>query len=407
MVEAEYEKENPALARGVSNEDQNRRQECSGGAACDQAPPSERVLEDVFDFVGRFVCYPSKHAQIAHALWILHTHLMSAWETTPRLAFLSAEPGSGKSRALEVTDLLVPKPVSTVNGSPAYFFRKVASQEGVTLLLDEIDTIFGPKAREHEDLRGFLNAGHRRGATAGRCFMREGQVLTEDLPAYAAVAMAGIGSLPDTILSRSVVVRMRPRRPDEVIEQFRRRLHKEAASSLRSRIEDWAKSAKIEWPNFPPEIRDRDADVWEPLLAVADAFGGKWPSLARCAAIALTAAAKDTEPSLGIKLLIDLRPLFRDADRLFTETILAKLANLEESPWGDIGGKPLDARLLAKLLRPYGVKSGSLRIGEMTSKGYRRADLVDVWRCYCPSSPETCEMERARAVPEDPLEDAA
>jgi hypothetical protein len=46
------------------------------------------------------------------------------------MAFLSPEPGSGKSRALEVTDLLVPRPVQTVNTSPAYIFRKVADEAG-------------------------------------------------------------------------------------------------------------------------------------------------------------------------------------------------------------------------------------------------------------------------------------
>src|SRR4029450_11052659 len=119
--------------------------------------------------LGRFVAYPSEHAQVAHALWVVHTHMMSRWDSTPRLAFLSAEPASGKTRALEVTELLVPNPVCTVNVSPAYLFMKVGTEYGATILFDEIDTIFGAKAKDHEDIRGLLNAGHRRGATTGRC----------------------------------------------------------------------------------------------------------------------------------------------------------------------------------------------------------------------------------------------
>jgi hypothetical protein len=119
----------------------------------------ERILEKVYAFLGRFVSYPSDHAHVAHSLWCLHTHLMDRWDSTPRLAFLSAEPASGKTRALEITELLVPSPVAAVNVSPAYLFRKVGSEEGVTLLYDEIDTVFGPKARENEVLRGLLNAG--------------------------------------------------------------------------------------------------------------------------------------------------------------------------------------------------------------------------------------------------------
>ena len=68
---------------------------------------------------------------------------MDCWDSTPRIAFLSPEPGSGKTRALEVSELLVPNPVEAVNVSPAYLFRKVADEAGApTLLFDEIDTVF-------------------------------------------------------------------------------------------------------------------------------------------------------------------------------------------------------------------------------------------------------------------------
>jgi hypothetical protein len=112
-----------------------------------------------------------------------------------------------------------------VNVSPAYLFRKVGSGEGATLLYDEIDTVFGPKARENEELRGLLNAGHRKGAVAGRCVVRGKKIETEEIPAYAAVAMAGLGWLPDTILSRSVIIRMRRRHAGERVEPYRRRVH--------------------------------------------------------------------------------------------------------------------------------------------------------------------------------------
>ena len=127
------------------------------------------LLNDVHAFLGRFVAYPSEDTHIAHVLWIVHTHLMDAWESTPRIAFLSPEPGSGKTRALEVSELLVPRPVEAINVTPAYLFRKVGNPEGrPTILFDEIDTVFGPKARDNEEIRGLLNAGHRRGAVAGR-----------------------------------------------------------------------------------------------------------------------------------------------------------------------------------------------------------------------------------------------
>jgi hypothetical protein len=197
------------------------------------ARQGDSVLKRVYEFLGRFVSYPSEHAHVAHTLWCAHAHMMESWESTPRLAFLSAEPASGKTRALEITELLVPNPVAAVNVSPAYLFRKVGGEERVTLLYDEIDTVFGPKARENEELRGLLNAGHRKGAVAGRCVVRGKSIETEEIAAYSAVALAGIGWLPDTILSRSVIIRMRRRHAGERVEQYRCRVHAPEGFQLR------------------------------------------------------------------------------------------------------------------------------------------------------------------------------
>ena len=202
------------------------------------------VLAGVHAFLGRFaLSYPSEHAQVAHTLWIAHAHLMGAWESTPRIAFLSPEPGSGKTRALEATELLVPRPVEAVNVSPAYLFRKIADEQGApTVLFDEIDTIFGPKAKDNEEIRGLLNAGHRKGAVAGRCVVRGATVCTEELDAYCAVAIAGLGHLPDTIFTRSIIVNMRRRAPGENVEPFRRRLEVAKGDELRERLAAWAAS---------------------------------------------------------------------------------------------------------------------------------------------------------------------
>jgi hypothetical protein len=312
---------------------------------------------------------------------------MERWDSTPRIAFLSPEPGSGKSRCLEVSELLVPRPVEAVNVTPAYLFRKVADEEGrPTILFDEIDTVFGPKAKDNEEIRGLLNAGHRRGAIAGRCVVRGASVQTEEIPAYCAVALAGLGGLPDTILSRSVVVRMRRRAPNELVEPFRRRINGPEGLELRDRLATWAEltvgPAVHSYPDIPPSICDRDADVWEPLLAVADAAGGDWPQRARVAAVALVTDSKRETPSLGVKLLADIKEVFGSGDHIGTEALLSELHQLEESPWGDLRGKPLDARGLARRLSPYDIKPTNVRHGSDVFKGYRREDLHDAWQRY-------------------------
>lgn len=52
----------------------------------------EQPLDDVLAYLRRFVAYPSEHAAVAHALWVVHAHLMDAWESTPRIAFLLSRP---------------------------------------------------------------------------------------------------------------------------------------------------------------------------------------------------------------------------------------------------------------------------------------------------------------------------
>ena len=351
-------------------------------------------LDDVESFLRRFVVYPGEHARVAHVLWIAHTHLMEEWESTPRIAFLSPEPGSGKSRALEVSELLVPRPVEAVNVTPAYLFRKVGAEEGrPTILYDEIDTVFGPKAKDNnEEIRGLLNAGHRRHGVAGRCVVRGKQVFTEEIPAYCAVALAGLGDLPDTILSRCVIVRMRRRAPNEGIEPYRRRVHFEAGDALRQRLESWAaRLTKIgdPWPEMPPSVNDRDADIWEALLSIADAAGADWPKRARAAAVALVAESKGTTPSLGLRLLADLRQVFGVSDSMSTDSIIRALCALDESPWGDIRGKPIDARGIAQRLGVHGIKAKSIRVGDHTLRGYTRSDLHESWQRYLVGAPPT------------------
>jgi len=359
------------------------------GVEREESAAGEHLLRDVERFLRRFVAYPTEQACVAHVLWIAHTHAMSAWESTPRLAFLSPEPGSGKTRALEVSELLVPRPVEAINATPAYLFRKVADPEGLpTILYDEIDTLFGPRAKENEEIRGILNAGHRRGAVAGRCVVKGKTVETEELPAYCAVALAGLGNLPDTIFTRSIIVRMRRRAPHETIQPYRRRLHAPEGHALRGRLEEWAAAKLVELgaarPDMPDGVTDRAADVWESLLAVAEVAGGDWLQRANVSAVTHVTDAKADSPSLGIRLLTDLRTVFGEREAMFTTEILSALCSLEDSPWGDLKGKPLDSRRLANFLRQYEVERASVRIRAETGKGYRRIDLHDAWARYVP-----------------------
>ncbi|MFF8281034.1 DUF3631 domain-containing protein [Streptomyces lateritius] len=359
------------------------------------------LLAEVERFHRRFNVFPREAAYVAVALWDAHAHLLDCFDSTPRLAFLSPEPGSGKSRGLEIVETLTPNPMVAVNASAAALFRAVSNPEGrPTILFDEIDTVFGPKAGDNEELRGFLNAGHRRSGVTYRCIGDGGNQTVQAFPSYTAVAVAGLGSLPDTILTRSVIIRMRRRARNEKVEAFRQRIHEKEGHALRDRLAAWADQVREQvtgaWPEMPEGVTDRPADVWEPLLAVADAAGGEWPKRARKACVELVAAAQvDDKGSLGIRLLTDLRDhVMVGVDRLPTIAVIDRLNALDDAPWADMGGRPLDSRRLSKMLREYmtgdnePIVTRNIRTAGGILKGYFAADLADAWARYCPPAPQ-------------------
>jgi hypothetical protein len=179
--------------------------------------------------------------------------------------------------------------------------------------------------------------------------------------------------------------------PHEHVERFRQRRAEQESLDLREALEAWANTAELEerYPSLPDELDDRAADCWEPLFTIAEEAGGDWRERARDAALYLSADRRQADESRGIRLLGDCRRIFSDSgrSRLSTEELLRGLNALEEAPWGDFYGKPLAARRLSTLLKPYGIKSAVIRIGEKTPHGYDEAAFRDAWSRYLP--PET------------------
>ena len=259
------------------------------------------LLDEIDAFLGQYVIYPNEHMRHAHTLWIAHTHFMELWDSTPRIYFKSPEPSSGKTRALEVSEHLVLRGFIALNMSAAALIRKLGDnpENRPTLLVDEVDTIFGPKAGDHEDIRGVINAGHRRSGTSSRCVVQGNNVTVVDFPAYGAVGLAGLHDLPDTIMSRAVVVSMKRRAPGETSKPWRVREDEPKAKAVGARLAQWAAQVKqrlwdgnqyvVEWPDMPDGVVDRAADCWEALLVCASFAGGHWPQSCNNAALAALA----------------------------------------------------------------------------------------------------------------------
>src|SRR6266542_3383775 len=194
------------------------------------------LLDDVAATISRYVILPSTSALVAVVLWIAATHAVQAWNCAPRLVIRAPEKRCGKSRLLDMVEGICHRPLMTTNASPSAVYRSIGMRpsDPPTLLIDEADTIFGPKAGDNEDLRGLLNAGHQRGRPTLR--YDAGTRSVEKIETFAMAALAGIGTMPDTIEDRAAVIRMRRRAAGETVQPYRVRRDAPVLDELRQRL---------------------------------------------------------------------------------------------------------------------------------------------------------------------------
>jgi hypothetical protein len=344
------------------------------------------ILDAVVRFVRRFVSLSEAQAR-AVALWVAHTHAFETADCTPYLAINSAEKQSGKTRLLEVLRLLVSRPWFTGRITADVLKRKTDA-EHPTLLLDESDAAFGGEKEYAEALRGILNTGYRLGGAASCCVGQGVNITYKDFSTFCPKAIAGIGRLPDTVSDRSIPIRLKRARRSEVA-RFREREAQREGSEIAARIAAWCtsnlESLRQARPEIPGQLSDRQADVCEPLLAIADAAGSSWPGAARKSLVSLCGDAQAGDESLGVRLLQDVRSVFADkkAAEIPSAELCEALAGIETSPWGEWSkGKPLSPAKLARLLKPFEIFPGQINNG--LARGYILRHFQEAFSLYIP-----------------------
>ena len=362
------------------------------------------VLDRIVEFLSRFLWTQSDHQLNTLALWVLHTHLIDAFDVTPYLEISAPEKRCGKTRVLELLDLLCHEPVLSINMSVPAMFRLAPDQH--TFLIDEFDAIYGRGG--DEDKRAFINSGYKRGAKAARVGGPPRDLKVEFFDTYCAKALAGIGNLPDTVADRAIPIRLQRIPPSIRLDRFRLRAVKAdpALDQLKGDIAEVAEAHQASiglcYPTLPDELHDRAQEIWEPLLAIATVAGGPWPAGAHAAAVALHTGGDQADSSTGVELLADIRDVFGDEEKLHTRTLLDRLCGLDEAAWGDWYGKPITARFLATRLKPYQIHSKDLRIDESVLKGYERGAFTDAFDRYLPATSATdATSEAPQGIPAD------
>lgn len=345
-----------------------------------EAVSTAALLEELTSIYRGFVILP-EHGPEALALWTLHTYVFEQGDFSPILALISPEKRCGKSTTLKLANCLARRPLLTSNVSPAALYR-TTEEHKPTLLIDEFDSIADPNRKE--DTRNLMNAGHERNGKVIRCEGDDNKPRAYRV--FGPKMVGSIGDLPDTLMDRAIKLPMRRKLPGEAVDRLRRF----DAPETRRRCLRWARdnAAAIATakPYLPAELNDRAQDNWEPLLAIAELAGEDWANRAREAALALSGETAQGTHSLGVELLHDIDRAFAEApaSRLTTKDLIDALKAMEERPWASYGfGKGISPHNLAKLLKPFGVNSRTIRFGDdSTAKGYYRDDLQDALERY-------------------------
>jgi hypothetical protein len=362
--------------------------------------PLGELLDAISAILRRYVVFPLQEQANVVALWVVHTWLIDAFEYTPYLNVFAAAKRSGKSRVLEVLELLCRNPELTQSGSSAALIRSIDEAKPPTFLLDEVDAIFGKKNdAEAENTRRFLNAGFKRGAKFLRCVGQGATLEAKKFPAFCAKALAGIGrALPDTVLDRSLPIELERQPREKKAERFREREVRPVVEPIRAELEALAQqpglidTLRASRPMLPEQLNDRAQDICEPLLAIADLAGGRRAEKTRAALIKLYGQEEDEDKS--VKLLVAIKDIFDETgeDKITTRQLLDALVAIEDGSWATMFEDLLKhekyqtaGSRLTKLLKDYRKPDGDrlkphkIRVGDETLQGFYRTDFERAW----------------------------
>ena len=291
---------------------------------------------------------------------LLHSHALDCAEHSPRLHIASPEKRCGKTVLLRTLEPIVPRALTAENITTSALFR-VIERAQPTLLIDEADAFL----TDNEELRGVLNASHARNGNVIRTVGDDYE--PRSFRVWGAVVIAGIGRIPQTLEDRSITVHMRRRLPGENIVRLKT-TRREHLAALGRKAARWVADNEYQFqeagPALPEPLGDRQQDNWRPLIAIADAIGPAWGEKARGAAMSLSKDDVFDEPSAGVMVLEDVCAIFDRvrAERLSSQTIVDDLVGMPERPWAEWRrGQPLNPNSLARLLKPFGIKSRMIR----------------------------------------------
>lgn len=360
------------------------------------------IFSETAESLQRYLHLASERDALVLTFWTAHANCFEVFKMTPRLAITAPVKGCGKSTVLGIVQLMVNNSLSCDNMTPAAFFRLAETKKGM-FAIDEVDSWF----QRNSDLVSALNGGVVPQGSFIRCDTDNGNKPMQ-FSTHCAAAMCGINlerKLPGPLLDRCHVVNMEKALPGDMEIQFDHRKHTRIFIELGRKLSRFVTDNKCLisdcQPGMPEGIVGRKADIWEPLLSIAEAAGGYWPTkLKEC----LLSQPEIDDDSKGVQLLRDIRRIYdsrpwQDEENVHIGTLAIALGGLESAdsdgyrPWARLhkGFEENDTRIKAadvsRLLKPYvglpkPVRFKSSIDGKDVHRGYRWSDLIKAQERY-------------------------
>jgi hypothetical protein len=360
------------------------------------------------------------HAAAALALWVLHTYTFELRDTVAYVAIESPEKRCGKTTLLSVLAAMACKPLIASNITVGALFRSVHTCSP-TLFIDEADTFMAGNTT----MRGIINSGNTRrtayvlrlsaakkaavslapigGESQGEGAGSDSQPSTinhqptdsglKKYSCWCPKVISMIGQVPDTIADRSIVVKM----ARKLVTETCLPLAQLETDDIKSRCARFALDSGAAIAQSPKircdGLNDRAADTFDPLFVIARLAGPAWETKLRAAALALSSTA-DLEHS-GAGLILDILDIFAETDveKIFTRNLVSYLRDGGVKSQ-TLRGASINEYHISKILRPYGIKPVSIRIGKEVRQGYHAADFHEALKRYVSVADIEARMER-------------
>ena len=331
-------------------------------------------------------CVLSDHSVNASTLWIIASYGLDSFRIFAKLGVTSPQKRCGKTTFLETISALCNRALLSSNLTPAVLFRVIEEWQP-TLIVDEMDTFI----EGNEELRGIINSGHNRKLAYVMRVEGDANARTpRRFSTWTPTVLAKIGTFPDTIADRVIAILLERKIAGDVVERLPADLD-DRCRTIRRQCQRWINDNQnrlsLSAPDTPDVNNDRAKDNWLPLLAVADLIGGNWPDKARAAMIHMESnTTRDDSDDIAIMLLHDIQKLVehhRWTTTIPSTRLTEELNQLDERPWPSMrNDKGISTHNVAKMLLPFGLKSGSRRNSDGragTLKGYR----ADAFQSVC------------------------